>query len=65
MATRSGADTLLIGRRELMFRTLMTEQVARIGTIYGREVTDGIGPSQHEGNSQANGPARFGESHNQ
>jgi hypothetical protein len=29
MATRSGADTLLRERRELMFPTLTAEQVAR------------------------------------
>ncbi len=35
MATRSGADTLLTERRELMFPTLTSEQIARIG-YHGR-----------------------------
>jgi hypothetical protein len=35
MATRSGADTLLMNRRELMFPTLTTEQVAGIGNTGG------------------------------
>jgi hypothetical protein len=37
MATRSGADTLLRERRELMFPTLTTEQVARIGKTMDAE----------------------------
>ena len=40
MATGSGADTLLRERRELMFPTLTTEQVARIGNHGRRRTVD-------------------------
>lgn len=40
MATRSGADTLLTERRELMFPMLTSEQIARIGYHGRRRKTD-------------------------
>jgi hypothetical protein len=43
MATRSGADTLLRERRDLMFPTLTTEQVARIGSHGRRRTVDRAG----------------------